>query len=366
MKIKKIVVSTLLISSLGLGIFACKKEVFANAIDSESKDAVVTSMNKSLKNGVVTDGQLLIFTSIADFDNLSDAPEFMSQLQEENFFKNFTFNVNSLVYPKFKKTVQYESWISTGIQNNYPSLLLDMLNADGAVQIGKFIYRLDFVNNFAYVISVANKNAAYNDLITGNVLNKMVLKFNWEQEVVDVMENRVIKEDNAPKKVEVANFTDKAGLSILLNGNWQNQTAQVTIAGKHFSSILKARYRTTPIFRDFYCKLLLKETTNQLSADTEGNVSASHEVNLANVLVRLSWQRSYKIKNRALHGYHLGTKAGTGKAVGQSYQGGRSLSKYIMGANAEIFVNGSWQFMNFPKGSMVNGTAYQVKINRGF
>jgi hypothetical protein len=111
----------------------------------------------------------------------------------------------------------------------------------------------------------------------------------------------------------------------------------------------------------------MKETTTEITTDSEGNITSHTNTVDANIPVRLSWQRAYKKKNSTAHGYQMCTNSGTGRAVGQSYQGLKALSKFIIGANAEAQINGSWQLMDFGTPSKyVNGTAYQVRINAGY
>ncbi len=367
MKVKKIVVSSLLFSIVGLSILACKKDVFSESVDPGSKNEIFE--NRALTNsyGVSTDGKLLIFNTIADFDNLSDAPESMNQKEEEQFFADFSGTVNAITFPKFIQTKKYVGWTLTGQENNYPSLVLKMLNADGAVQVGNYIYRLDFDNQYVYVISTKDKSIAYNDLVNGNISNKSVKQFNWDQEVVDIMENRFVKESQASPRKNFKKITDKKDLDFLLTANYNNQTASATIAGKHYSSVLKARYRWTPICWDLYCKVVMKETTTEITTDNDGNITSHTNTTNANVPVRLSWQRSYKKKNSTIHGYQICSNEGTGYALGQSYQGLKALSRFILGATAEAKVNGEWQLMAFgTPDQYVNGTAYQVRINAGY
>ena len=367
MKIKRILVSTLFILFITLGFVACKKEVSQELVtDNATEENGMYNKSASNSFGLSTDGNILVFNTISDFDKLSEEPEKMEQGQEEAYFSNLEKVINSLTFPKFKSSKTYLNMTVSGADNNYPSLLLQILNDKGVVQIGSFIYRLDFGSKLVYVIAAKAKLVAYNDLLAGNVTS-YVKQFTWDNQVVDIMENRFVKEGMANSKKHVLKMTDAQGVGVVFNGNLLNQTATATLTGKHYSSVLKARYRWSPICWDLYCKLVVKETTTELTVDDEGNISSSSSTNLANVPVRLEWQRSYKIRNRDLHGYQSNVNGGTGKAVGQSYQGGRALSKFILGANAYIKVDNVWCLMNFADATeYVNGTAYQVRINDGF
>jgi hypothetical protein len=365
MKIKKIVVSSLLFSFLGLGIVGCNKEVIKkqNQIENEN-----VGQTKALANsyGICTDGSILIFNTIEDFDRLSSIPQTMTQEQEEEYWQGLINEINNLSFPKFKQTKQYLGWLIKGTQENYPSMLLNFLNKDGAVQLGNNIYRLDFDSELCYVISANDKATAYADLVSGNTGNKSVRMFTWYQEVVDIVENRFVKESAAPTAKRVEKMPMGSELNFLLNANWNNQTADVTIQGKKFAGVLKSRYRWACLFWDFYAKVELKETSSELVVDSQGNISGGGVSN-ANVPVRLLWQRKYKKKNSTEHGFQVCSNGGTGVAIAQSYQGGKALSKYIIGATAQAYVNGVWQVMNFniPYYN-VNGTLYQTGIRYGY
>jgi hypothetical protein len=197
------------------------------------------------------------------------------------------------------------------------------------------------------------------------------MKYGWDEEVI-VMVNagessEKCSENGGPEKEDPRLFTDKKEWEFLANGNVFQNTADASIYHKKFDCSLKARYRGTPLGWDLYCKVVLREKTQSLTGNSNGDVTFSANWNTANVPVKLVWQRRYKRKCKEDTGFQEVESFGTGTATGQSWQGLRPLNKYVLGASAYAKVNGNWELMVFgPANNNVNGSLYQVMINHGY
>ena len=174
-------------------------------------------------------------------------------------------------------------------------------------------------------------------------------------------------ENGANTTEDTKTYTDKIEWAFLLNGNVFQDTANASIQHKKFDGELKAKYRWTPGGWDLYCKVVVREKTQNLSAFINGQIIFSTNWTTANIPVKLEWQRRYKLKCKNDTGYQSVNNFGTGIATGQSWQGIRACNKYILGANAYAQINGNWVLMAFGNPvANVNGTLYQVRINQGY
>ncbi len=362
---KKLIYGGLFLAIVGIGIVGCEKKTIqpTNSINLDQIDL------KSTTN-VTTDGTLLIFNSLADYENLWTQNE-ENPSQTEGQIVQFVNNLSSFNYSKFKTSQNFETIKNAGLEEEFPSLIFELLNKDGAIQVGTHVFYFDFIAKKGYALKKEDKASSYSDLITGNVSNPKVQMYNWEDEMIFWANDPAAKlgcsENQAKTEEDSKTFTNKIEWAFLLNGNVNNQTANASIQYKKFDGELRVKYRWTPGGWDFYSKVVIREKTQNLSGNTGGQITYTASWETANIPVKLAWQRRYKLKCKDDTGYQYVNSFGTGIATGQSWHGIRACSKYIMGANAYAQINGNWELMAFDTPSKnVNGTLYQVRINQGY
>ena len=360
---------SLFLAIVGIGIFGCKKSMINPSNQNETKTEQ-SNLKSLMASNVSTDGSLLVFNTLTDYENLW-TPNEENPSQSEADVAQFMDRLPSLNYSKFKTSDNFTTIQNAGIVEEFPSLIFELLNKDGAIQVGTHIFYFDFIGRKGYAIKVADKTSAYADLIAGNVSNPKVQKYNWEDEMIVWANEPEAKigcgEDGAQTSEDSKSIVSLIEWQVLLNGNINNQTADASIQHKKFDGELKARYRWTPGGWDLYCKVRVLEKTQEGTANSAGGISYSLDWRTANIPLKIEWQRRYKLKCKTDTGYLPDNDFGTGIATGQSWYGIRACNKYILGANAYAKINGNWELMAFDEPSKdVNGTLYQVRINKGY
>lgn len=366
---KKLMYGALFLAIVGIGVVSCKK----TTVEPSSKNSSLTDNNllkSDMEFNVKTDGKLLIFSSLSDYETLWTPNEIDPRKSDEAVSK-FIESLTSLNYSKFKSSKIFSKLKEIGTVEEFPALLFELLNKDGAIQVGSHVFYFDFIGRNAYAIKVEDKENAYSDLISGNSSNSKVKKYNWKDEMIlwanDPDAKIGCNEDGAETTEDPAAYNDKIEWEFLLNGNVFQNTFNASVQYKKFDGELKAKYRWTPGGWDLYCKVVVREKTQEGSANSAGQYSYSLNWTTADVLVKLEWQRRYKLKCKEDTGYHTVSSVGNGMATGQSWYGIRACHKYILGANAYAQINGNWELMAFNTPSKnVNGTLYQVRINEGY
>lgn len=280
-------------------------------------------------------------------------------------------NLESMNYPKFKTSGIYTTLRTDGLEEEFPTLLFELLSRDGTIQVGEFIYYFDFILRKGYSINVIDDGSSYNDLITKNLSNPKVTLYNWTDEMIVWTNDPAAKlgcsENQAPGREDTKSYTDKIEWTFLLNGNVFQNTANASVNYKKFDGELKAKYRWTPGGWDLYTKVVIREKTQQVTGNSNGQITYTASWATANVPVRLQWQRRYKVKCRVDTGYQQLNNYGTGSAHGQSWAGLRACTKFILGANAYAQIDGNYVLLAFEIPALpVNGTNYQVRINHGY
>jgi hypothetical protein len=364
---KKLIYGSLFLALVGIGIVGCEKKIIQPTNHHE-----LTSDRSNLKfdSNVTTDGVLLIFNSLADYENLW-SPNDVIPSQSAEQINQFVNNLSSVNYSKFKTSQNFETIKNAGREEEFPSLIFELLNKDGAIQVGTHVFYFDFIAKKGYAIKKEDKANSYSDLIIGNVSNPKVQMYNWEDEMIVWANDPAAKlgcsENSASTSEDSKSKTDLIEWTFLINGNAFQNTLNASVQYKKFDSELKVKYRWTPGGWDFYSKVVLRQKTQDLSASIDGKIVWSLTWKTADIPVKLEWQRRYKLKCKSDTGYQALNDFGTGVATGQSWHGIRACTKYIMGANAYAKINGNWELMDFDTPNKnVNGTLYQVRINSGY
>jgi hypothetical protein len=357
---------------LVIGLVSCTKY---NEINDLEDTSIKTTKQVTLKNGtdisISTDGNVLIFNTVEDYEKAFQADQNLNSeelLKQQNNIYEVIQNLN---FDKFINSTCYQNLINTMGEDEYPSFVFKILNKDGIVQIGSFLFKMDFTNKKAYSLPVEQKNQKYNELKFGQYDQISIIQYSWDKEVIYEAHGDVYKlgcnENAAPVDDDTFPFTDLIEWDFLLNGNLFNGQYNASITNKKFDGKLIAKYRWTPLGWDLYSKVILRQKERTLSGNTAGEISWSSSWSTANVPLKLEWQRRYKLKCKDDTGYYSDTSYGTGVAVGPSWQGIRACHKYIIGARAYALINGNWEYLKFNTPSIdVNGTLYQVRIKSGY
>ena len=165
---KKTISIALLLTIIGLQILGCKKEVSTTP---KSKQNFENAYNVS------SDGRMLIFKTTASYNKLVNN---ITTEEEENFIS-------------FAKTQNYTSLLESrslakSLSNNEDYFLSSLLNEDGIVQIGEFLYKIDLEAELVGVLSHANI-AEYADLVSMNKKNKNIRRFTTQDDVIYLAES---------------------------------------------------------------------------------------------------------------------------------------------------------------------------------
>lgn len=159
---KKLIYGALFLALVGIGIVGCNKENIA-----------ISEINK---NEVSIDGKLLVFNSVEDFErlvdeqNLESREHLLSELSTENY-KNY-FNIDHPELNNGESSQEMDNFLG------------QLLNEDGAIQIGRHIFKIDLGTEKVFVIKSENKELDYDDLINGNTNNTNVAAYSVDQEVL--------------------------------------------------------------------------------------------------------------------------------------------------------------------------------------
>lgn len=168
---KKIKVS-LFLFVLGISSISCKKE----NVEISNTNQIQTELQES-RDGISSDGKMLIFESVESYEraihNLSNERielliSQISNLPFNNYFsKEHTFS---------ESTVQ-----------EMDEVLGQLLNEDGAIQIGKHVFKIDMDKEQVFVMSIEDKESNYSELIAGNSENEKVSVYSFNDDVLRIV-----------------------------------------------------------------------------------------------------------------------------------------------------------------------------------
>lgn len=187
---KKLIFGGLFLALVGIGVGSCKKEKLQQQTEIQ---------NVKNEFGVSTDGRMLIFSTVADYEKA---------IVSENVSK-FELLFSTIEGLKFKNYFS-QSEVKSGVVEKMDDFLGKLLNPEGAIQIEDHIYKVDLDKEKVFVIKSTLKDSDYNDLITGNTSNKNVMEFSTDDDVI-----HAIKEGSLEKCGGIGSF-DKYTDNVLL------------------------------------------------------------------------------------------------------------------------------------------------------
>jgi hypothetical protein len=158
---KKLMYGALFLAAVGIGVVGCKKNEILQP--------------NTTQTNISTDGKMLVFEDVESYEKA------ISDLTEEKK-ASLLKQVGAL---KFKNyfSVPHSKTEGDSIQE-MDDFFGQLLNEDGAIQIGNHIYKVDLNSDQVYVLSVDDKDGNYNDLIQGNTGNKSVTAYSTGQDVL--------------------------------------------------------------------------------------------------------------------------------------------------------------------------------------
>jgi len=235
-------------------LFSCKKSNCEQTLSNERTNEI--SMNIQ---GVSSDGLLLSFASNEDYE------------------KAISVN-NDGKHSKILETIknlQFERYASQAVEKtsndveHMDEILAQLLNSDGAIQIGRYIYKIDIQKDSVYAIDSKYKDSHYKELINGNTNNKLVVGFSTDEEVLYVVEERMKRSDGGEKRRKWFCNEDGAGprhevsdYIFFQNGGWANAGARYARYGVYFklffgttSNLNTSRYHVYLQFENLWYKI---------------------------------------------------------------------------------------------------------------
>lgn len=166
-KMKKLIYGSLFLAAVGIGLIGCKKE-----------NLPISAMTNS---DISSDGKMLIFESVESFEKS------VEDLTEEKRIKV----LSEISKQNFKSYLSIQHSISKTDSDSIQEMddfLGQLLNEDGIIQIGNFIYKVNLQSNKVFVLPVSN-SSEYQDLVDENKSNKNIRQFSTSDDVIYLAEN---------------------------------------------------------------------------------------------------------------------------------------------------------------------------------
>lgn len=254
-------------------------------------------------------GDLLVFKSIEDYEKIIDNPTDSLMEQVLQAIHSLKFNsisdylidsTNNLKDPaKFKSLLT----IDTLFSDDY---FKSLLNTDLCIQIGKNIFRINPLSEKVFILPDSCINS-YTDLINEKTINKDILTFSTEDEVLDLVENDSQQNTRKKKKCKDPYANKGHNASFLTDG-----TGKLAIA----------RYRKFGIFFHLYADI-----------DQIGTWPGPYEFVLGPGYPDSMWVK-FDVRCKSSSNANYGGQAkGFYKSIAQrqrynAWKGSRALSKY--------------------------------------
>lgn len=168
--------------------------IFAMVMSVSCEDEVVEVKQDQHENlvenvlpNIEYDGRMLIFKSSEDYAKVVTNPE--KEITEAFIAKTNALNFKSYLLKIETENIKGEENI---IQDEN---LAAIVNEDGIVQIGDYIYRVNMLSKSVYVIP-AIYITEYDDLVNENLTNKNIKEFSTEDDVIDIVEGNSEESDS--------------------------------------------------------------------------------------------------------------------------------------------------------------------------
>lgn len=188
---KKIFSHLLLPAFIVLFITGCKKESATTANQASTKE---NSINWKIENGHVVFSSFAAYRQILTSSNQKDKDAFINAVLSDKTYKpaagsdKYRKDGN----PQGRLLLTGDSTLDDDINDVITSTFLStILNADGVVKIGNYLFNIDLVNERCYAMhdKYASDHNSYLDLLNGNTNNLNLFNFSTDDDVLDDLED---------------------------------------------------------------------------------------------------------------------------------------------------------------------------------
>ncbi len=167
-KMKKLIYGTLFLAIVGIGFVGCKKE--NNRINSNLTN-----------NDFSTNGKMLIFESVESYEK-------SIELQSAEKREKFLSDISKLNFKNYFSVEHTESKSGNDSVQEMDEFLGQLLNEDGIIQIGDYIYKVNLQSEKVFVLPAANI-VEYQDLVNENLSNKNIRRYSVGDDVIYLAES---------------------------------------------------------------------------------------------------------------------------------------------------------------------------------
>lgn len=290
---KKLIYGTLFLALVGIGVVGCKK------------DSISTNQTLNFDNNyhVTSDNRMLIFKTTADYEKVINNTTEQSQA---------TF-IETIQKLKFVSYAEMQENSKSG-SSNCDVFFAEIINSDGVVQIGDYIYKVDLLNGIVGVLN-SSYSSEYDDLVALNTSNKNIRKFTTEDDVIELAESGA---ESTAKSCGGIDGTEQV-TSLVDFGTVSGTLRRCQGSVKHF--VGGVYFRTTARFVPI----------------TSGIISTELEIQGPQ-----AWAKKRPCGSGDILTSASGVKAsGTTEQLWQFYQGSRNLNGYYLFARIKCTLNGT-------------------------
>lgn len=301
-KMKKLIYGTLFLALVGIGVVGCKKDNSITNIDSKMTKSVYTV---DVIRGLEKVGSILSFKTSEDYidflkDTLDSKWERFDKFTNDQGFQNY--------------------FVQNPLENNdSDSMYMDeylgkLLNSDGVVQIGDYIYKVDLLTGIVGVLN-SSYSSEYDDLVALNTSNKNIRKFTTEDDVIELAESGA---ESTAKSCGGIDGTEQA-TSVVDFGTVSGTIRRCQGSVRHF--VGGVFFRTTARFVPV----------------TSGLISTELEIRGPQ-----AWAKKRPCGSGSIVTSASGVKAsGTSQQIWQFYLGSKNLNGYYLFARIKCTFNGT-------------------------
>lgn len=165
---KKLIYGTLFLAIVGIGVSGCKKENKLPLVESNQSE-------------ISANGKMLIFESVESYEKSVD---YTSEEKREKLLSN----ISKLNFKNYFSVEHLNSKSENDSIQEMDDFLGQLLNEDGCIQIGNYIYKVNLQAEKVFALPVANSDE-YQDLVNENKSNKNIRQFTTNDDVIYLAES---------------------------------------------------------------------------------------------------------------------------------------------------------------------------------